>query len=95
MAVLRPAITAIQPNPCNPRSTIHVQLPDDRGGTLQILNAAGRRVWTSNLLGLTAGPHAVEWKGVDDAGRAVASGAYVVVLQTNAGADVRRITVVK
>lgn len=94
-AGLRPAIVTIEPNPCNPRTTVHVELSGDRGGTLQIVNAAGRRVWTKNLRGLTAGSHAVQWGGLDDAGRAVASGAYVVVLQTDVGADARRITVVK
>jgi len=64
------------PNPFNPVTTLMFELPAAGDAELVVYNAAGRRVATL-LDGQTkAGKRSVTWRGVDDAGRPVASGVY-------------------
>ncbi len=64
------------PNPFNPRTKIAFEIP--RAGTvkLAIHDVRGRRVATLIDGELAVGLHEVLWDGVDNAGRAVASGVY-------------------
>ncbi len=65
------------PNPFNPSTSIVFYLPAAAPVTLEIYDAAGRRV--SRLLDgaiQERGTHTVEWRGTDDAGRTVSSGVY-------------------
>ena len=91
----RSGIVAVRPNPCNPRATIELQLEPGHAATLQIVNTAGRRVRRFDLRALPAGEQAVQWGGTDDAGNAVASGAYLVVLQSRSGVEATRIAVIR
>lgn len=83
----RPAATAEAmafPNPCNPRTSIHLTLPPDAvvDGTAQvaIFDLRGARVRT-----LTGGRFAndavtVDWDGTGESGGVVASGRYMYVI---------------
>ncbi|HER44056.1 MAG TPA: T9SS type A sorting domain-containing protein [Candidatus Eisenbacteria bacterium] len=65
------------PNPFNPSTSIVFYLPAAAPVTLEIYDAAGRRV--SRLFDGSIqerGTHTVEWRGTDDAGRTVSSGVY-------------------
>lgn len=83
------------PNPFNPSTTIHFRLP--RVGTvdLSIHDAAGRRVRSIHLGVQDAGPGHWIWNGLDDAGRRVSSGTYLVRLKSEHGIDARRLLLVK
>jgi len=65
-----------RPNPFNPATTLAFELPAAGETDLSVYNAAGRRVATLVAGQVEAGPHSVTWRGVDDDGRAVASGVY-------------------
>lgn len=88
-------LLAPAPNPCNPRTTIRFELARDGGVTLAVHDLAGRRLRTLSQGYLRAGEYQVPWDGRDDAGRAVASGAYLVRLVGDDGAAARRVTVVR
>ena len=83
------------PNPFNPRTTISYELAEDGPVTLWIADLAGRRLHTLVKEARPAGRHTVVWNGRDDRGRALASGAYIVVLHTRGEVRTSRMTLVR
>ncbi|RKZ11304.1 hypothetical protein DRQ50_13865 [bacterium] len=86
----RPEVVSIvrscaYPNPCNPRTTIRMSLPDDMGAggmtELRIFDLRGRLV--RKLTSDRSGPGAVEivWDGQDRQGGTVSSGRYLYVMK--------------
>jgi subtilisin family serine protease len=73
------------PNPFNPRITIHWRAAAAGPAALDIFDAAGRRVRRLTCDQVNAGERHVAWEGTDDAGRPVPSGVYLV----RAAGDVR------
>jgi hypothetical protein len=84
------------PNPFNPSSTLQFELPRAARVSLKLYDAAGRVVRT--LLGaewMEAGLQAISWDGLDDAGRAVASGVFYVQLEAEGVAQRSKLVLVK
>ena len=76
------AMLSAHPNPFNPAVTLSFALPEAGEASVTIHDLAGRTVAT--LLAptvLPAGTHTLTWRGRDQAGRAVASGTYLAILQ--------------
>jgi hypothetical protein len=71
-----PMTLGARPNPFNPSTTIHFNLPARTRARLKIYDIAGRVVCTLVDSDLEAGIHHVSWSGRDDDGRQVASGVY-------------------
>lgn len=78
----------VTPNPFNPRTAITFALSNAAAVDLRVYDLTGRAVRVL-AEGTPYGPgrHAIAWDGADDAGRALASGVYVVRLR--AGAETR------
>jgi flagellar hook assembly protein FlgD len=74
----------VAPNPFNPATTFHFELPQTAAVRLEVYDAAGRRVRTLVSATLGAGTHRARWNGRNDAGAVVRSGAYFVRLQAGA-----------
>ena len=70
-----------RPNPFNPVTTLAFELPASGSVELSVYNAAGKRVATLLDGHAEAGRRSVRWRGVDDAGRPVASGVYFFRLE--------------
>jgi hypothetical protein len=64
------------PNPFNPETTISYALGAAGHVKLSIFNIRGERVATLVNAEQPAGKHAVRWRGIDTAGRSLASGIY-------------------
>jgi hypothetical protein len=64
------------PNPFNPTTDIHFNLPVAGNVTIEIHDLVGRRVRSLAAGSLTAGPQIVNWSGTDRQGKPVASGVY-------------------
>jgi hypothetical protein len=85
----RPAPGALRllpnvPNPFNPRTRLHFEVPSGRGVpvvSLTLHDASGRRVRTLLARHLPPGTHSVQWEGLDDRGDPVGSGVYVARLE--------------
>ena len=92
----RPILLANVPNPFNPRTEIAFELPASGPVRLAIHDLAGRLVRTI-IDGdhLAAGSHRRDWNGHDDAGRIVAAGVYLYVLETGNTRTTRTMTLVK
>jgi hypothetical protein len=84
------------PNPFNPRTTLAFDMPQAATRvSLRLYDLHGRLI-TALIDGpLPAGRHGVVWNGADDAGRAVASGVYVSVLETPLGRASGKLTLVR
>lgn len=70
------------PNPFNPSTRIGFTLPAAGEISLEIFDAAGRRVRTIERGILPAGRHEAAWDGLDDRGGNLPSGVYFARLQT-------------
>lgn len=81
-AAARVLTAAAWPNPCNPRTTVELRLPetaaahDPTAASLEILDARGRRVRLIRGGSLEDGALRVAWDGTADDGRAAATGRY-------------------
>jgi hypothetical protein len=93
-----PAATALAPaypNPFNAAVTIPFSLAKEEKVRVWVVNGAGQvvRVLWDQQAG--AGRHELRWDGRDSAGRPVASGLYLVQLQTADRAQRQKITLLK
>jgi flagellar hook assembly protein FlgD len=62
---------------------------------LDVYDVAGRHVRTLVRRTVTVGEHRVTWNGRDDAGRAVASGVYLVRLRGDDFVQTQRVSLLK
>jgi len=70
------------PNPFNPETTISYSLPQEGLASVRIYNARGQLVRTLVNETMQAGTHEVVWTGRDDNNQSVASGIYMLRMQT-------------
>jgi hypothetical protein len=88
-------LTGIHPNPFNPQTTVAFALERAQRGSVSIYDLAGERIAVLADGLLEAGDHALVWRGLDEAGRRVASGTYMVRLECEEGRDLEPVTLVK
>ena len=88
-------VTAIEPNPCNAAAWLSCELSARADATVDVLDAAGRRVrrlW-DGVLG--PGNHRFQWDGRDQDGRPAPAGVYLAYLQAAGSAHCRKLTLVR
>jgi hypothetical protein len=85
----------VWPNPFNPTTTVSFALDAPGFASLRVFDLAGRLVRVLETGRLDAGEHATVWRGRDLAGRRVASGVYLAVLETAGGVTSRRLTLAR
>ena len=84
------------PNPFNPSTTIDFQLYEPTSVDLRILDVGGRLVRAlENGRVMDAGRNQVEWNGLDDRGRPVASGTYVIRIEAGSIIETRAMVLVR
>lgn len=83
------------PNPFNPKTTIRFNLADEGPARLAVYDAAGRLLRVLADGEFSAGDHAAEWNGRDDAGLALPSGVYFAKLSSAEGSDRRKLVLLK
>lgn len=88
-------LLTVSPNPFNPRTSITFAAAVAGQVVLRLYDPRGRSVRTLVEGPLPAGRHQVTWDGLDSAGRAVASGVYVVRLETAAGRTSARMSLLR
>lgn len=93
--VARTRITEVSPNPFNPRTGVRFELAEPGAVTVSVYDVAGRLVRTLRDEVLAVGEYLVHWDGEDTRGRGVASGVYLVVLQSSSGRDSRRVALIR
>ncbi len=83
------------PNPFNPTTRIGFTLSASERAILRVYDVRGARVATVLDARLGAGRYHVDWNGVDDAGRPVASGTYFYSLAAGKRTESRKMVLVK
>jgi hypothetical protein len=83
------------PNPFNPQTTLHFNLPENSFTTLNIYNLRGRKIKTLFSENLSAGTHAFIWNGKNDNGISVGSGIYFVKLEACNKIQIRKLMLLK
>lgn len=84
------------PNPFNPATTIHFDVPAQAGKfRVDVYDLAGRLVQTLFAGVLPAGTHQVQWNGTDRGGQRVGSGAYLVRMVAPDFEATRKVTLLK
>lgn len=89
------ALAAPYPNPFNPETTIKFSIGNGERVRLAVYDLLGRRIATLVDGALAAGRHDVRWNGVDDDGRQVASGVYLIRLQSGAHHSARKVVLMR
>ena len=83
------------PNPFAARTQIRFTLAKPGDVDLTVYDLAGRTVRRLASGPSFAGPHTVEWNGLDDAGRGVAPGVYLYRLRADGRAEAKRVVVLR
>lgn len=87
---------ALAPNPANPSARVTFRLASPGPVAVTIHDLRGRRVWQDGPRPHSAGTVTVTWPGCDSRGRPLPSGAYLVRLRNDAGAELSgRLTLLK
>lgn len=97
-AVGLPSVSVLRanvPNPFNPSTEFSFVLAVDGAVTLRVYSVRGELVRTLVDHELPAGPHSLTWNGLDDQGRQVASGAYIVRFTAPDRTQSRHVTLLK
>ena len=85
-----------KPNPFNPSTTLHYELPGLRKVTLAIFDISGRKVITIvDGMVQEAGRYDLQWDGRNTDGQSVASGVYFARLETGAETRKRKIVLLR
>ncbi len=85
------ALTAPAPNPAPGRTTLRYRLATAGNARLRVFDAAGRALAALADGPREAGEYRAEWRGVDDAGRRVPAGLYLVRLDGPGGTRTQRV----
>ncbi len=93
-----PAVTDLgtpHPNPFNPVITIPFALARTGPVSVEVVDAAGRRIATLAHGSWPYGAHEVVWEGRDDQGKNAASGTYFIRLQSDEITQSRKVMLVR
>ena len=83
------------PNPFNPTTTLHLQLPTSGPVSLTIYNLTGQGIRSLVNRSLEAGYHTFAWDGRDQYGYPVASGVYLYRLQAGQQVLVNKMALIR
>ena len=84
-----------RPNPFNPETEIHFEMAKAGRVRIAVFDVSGRRVAVLEDGSFAAGAHQVSWRGRDDAGRSLPSGAYYVQMEADNVRDTRKVMLLK
>jgi hypothetical protein len=83
------------PNPFNPSTTISFYLPSKSHVTLELFDISSRLVARLLNAEISEGLHSIQWKGVNESGRRVASGIYFCRLRVGKEVRLRKIVLMQ
>ncbi len=89
------SLGAAYPNPFNPEITLPLQMDRDAELRLELLTPDGRLVALLHEGLLEAGRHEFRWKGLDEQGRRVSSGVYLLHATGPSGSESQRLVLAK
>ncbi len=72
----------VYPNPFNPSTTIQYALPKTSDVLITVYDLLGRTVWSYEEVAQSPGLYSIRWNGLNDSGKQVASGIYLISFST-------------
>ena len=81
------------PNPFNPETTFQYQLPEISDVTIEIYSILGQKIKTWQYANQPSGYYTVNWNGIDDLGRRVSSGIYLMQMTAGSYSEMRKMTI--
>ena len=91
----RSRLMANVPNPFNPATFIPFEIPSTTHVQLDIYGIDGRWIKRLGERSFPAGQHRVLWDGVDQRGRSVPSGTYVIRMRADGRTETRKVTLMR
>jgi agmatine/peptidylarginine deiminase len=88
-------IESISPNPFNSETRISFSLKEDLKTIIAVFNLQGQVIKVLANREFSAGAHDITWDGKDGSGNEVPSGIYLLKLETETGADFKKLVVSK
>lgn len=89
------ALLANYPNPFKQQTRITYHVKDDASVLLEIYDLKGRKVRTLTSGRVKAGSHTIDWKGIDESGKAVAGGVYFLRMTSGSYTSTRKLVLLK
>jgi len=89
------ALSQNYPNPFNPETTFGYQLPEETDVLICIYNTLGKRVKTLVDKHQEAGYYTETWQGLNEDGRKVSSGIYLLSIETKEYRNVKKISLMR
>ncbi len=83
------------PNPFNPATIIQFDLGQAQRVRVDVFNLHGSLVRSLSDEELPSGVHSIQWNGKDNSGRAIGSGAYIVVVESALDRHTKKLTMLK
>jgi hypothetical protein len=83
------------PNPFNPTTTLHYDLPEDAMVNITIYDMLGKKVKTLISQAQDAGYQSMLWDATNDYGKPVSAGIYLYEIQTNRFIQTRKMLLLK
>jgi len=83
------------PNPFNPVTTIAYELADIADVEIQIVDVKGQEIQSWNHASREAGYHEMVWAGVDNSGKPVSAGLYLLHVQAGSQFQTRKLLLLK
>lgn len=83
------------PNPFNPETTIHYQIPKATEVEITIFNLRGQKIRTLVKQNQPAGFYSVQWDGTSETGQQVANGVYLYKLKAGDFIQTRKMLLLK
>ena len=90
-----PLALCAYPNPFNPATSLHFNLPRAGDAEVRIFTVDGRQVWGHRIANAAAGERTLRWDGRNAEGRLMASGLYFVHLRQGNHVAATRLTLLK
>ena len=83
------------PNPFNPVTNIHFDLPKQNSIDIMIFDILGREIFNKNIEGLKPGKHEFIWEGINNSGVKVSSGVYIIQLKSGMNFHIQKMLLLK
>ena len=83
------------PNPFNPRTTLHYDLPEDAMVNITIYNMMGRQVKTLLNGSQTARYRIIQWNATNNAGQPVSAGLYLYTIEAGKFRQTKKMVLLK
>lgn len=83
------------PNPFNPATNIKFSIPSAQHVTIKIYNSLGQHVRTLLDNRMNAGAHEISWNGLDQSGKAAASGIFYYVMEADNFKEIKKMMLMR